>query len=214
MQGFVFGAGSFYGLREIPDSEHGDVIIAADGGYRICKELGIVPDLLLGDFDSLEDGLNCRHIPVERVPVEKDDTDLFLAVKKLLAQGCDTLHLYGGTGGARLDHTIANLQILLYIRRQNARGYLYDADFVWTVIENESFVIKKTVEWGLCSVFSLGGQAEGVSEQGLQYQLTNGILHSEYPMGVSNHILEPEAMITVRQGALLVGWELPTLYQK
>ncbi len=64
-------------------------------------------------------------------------------------------HLYGGTGGRRLDHTLANLQTLLYLRRRGARGYLYDNDFVWTVIENETIRVDKTVEWELfCPYFA------------------------------------------------------------
>ena len=205
---FIFAAGTFYGLREKPLP--GDLIIAADAGYRVCQALGIVPDLLLGDFDSMEQPSDFANI--HRSPVEKDDTDTMLAVKTALEQGCDTVYLYGGTGGKRLDHTLANLQTLLYLRRRGARGWLYDDDFVWTVVENESLTIEKTVEWGLFSAFCLGDRAEGIDETGFQYPLTDAVLTPEFPLGVSNHILEPVAVVTVRKGALAVGWQLPTLY--
>jgi thiamine pyrophosphokinase len=146
-----------------------------------------------------------------RSPVEKDDTDTMLAVKTALEQGCDEIYLYGGTGGKRLDHTLANLQTLWFIRRKGARGYLYDDDFVWTVVENESFTVKKTVEWGLFSVFCLGDRAEGVDETGFQYSLEDGVLTADFPLGVSNHIMEPEATVSVRKGALAIGWELEPL---
>ena len=203
---FIFAAGTFYGLRERPAS--GDLVIAADAGYRVCQQAGIVPDLLLGDFDSMDqpDFPNIR-----RSPVEKDDTDTMLAVKTALEEGCDTVYIYGGTGGKRLDHTLANLQTLLFLRRRGARGYLYDDDFVWTAIESESLTIEKTVEWGLFSAFCLGDRAEGIDETGFQYSLEDAVLTPEFPLGVSNHILEPTATITVRKGALAVGWELPTL---
>ena len=203
---FIFAAGTFYGLRERPAS--GDLVIAADAGYRVCQQAGIVPDLLLGDFDSMDqpDFPNIR-----RSPVEKDDTDTMLAVKTALEEGCDTVYIYGGTGGKRLDHTLANLQTLLFLRRRGARGYLYDDDFVWTAIESESLTIEKTVEWGLFSAFCLGDRAEGIDETGFQYPLADAVLTPEFPLGVSNHILEPTATITVRKGALAVGWELPTL---
>ena len=205
---FIFAAGTFYGLREKPLP--GDLIIAADAGYRVCQALGIVPDLLLGDFDSMEQPTDFANI--HRSPVEKDDTDTMLAVKTALEQGCDTVYLYGGTGGKRLDHTLANLQTLLYLRRRGARGWLYDDDFVWTVVENESLTIEKTVEWGLFSAFCLGDRAEGIDETGFQYPLTDAVLTPEFPLGVSNHILEPVAVVTVRKGALAVGWQLPALY--
>ena len=203
---FIFAAGTFYGLRECPVP--GDFVIAADAGYRTCRQAGIVPDLLLGDFDSMEQ----PDFPnIHRSPVEKDDTDTMLAVKTALEQGCDTVYIYGGTGGKRLDHTLANLQTLLFLRRRGARGYLYDDDFVWTVIENESLTVEKTVEWGLLSAFCLGDRAEGIDETGFQYPLSDAVLTPEFPLGVSNHIMEPTATVRVRKGVLAVGWQLPTL---
>lgn len=204
---FIFAAGTFYGLRERP--EPGDLVIAADAGYRTCQTAGVVPDVILGDFDSMEapgeGGQICR------LPVEKDDTDTLAAVKLGLERGCTAFYLYGGTGGKRLDHTLANLQTLLYLRRRGARGYLYDDEFVWTALENESLTVEKTVEWGLLSVFCLGDRAEGVCESGVQYPLANAVLTAEFPLGVSNHILEPQAHIRVGRGVLAVGWQLPPL---
>ena len=205
---FIFAAGTFYGLRMRPEKPE-DLVIAADAGYRTCRELGIVPDLLLGDFDSMDQPTDFANI--HRSPVEKDDTDTMLAVKTGLEQGCREFHLYGGTGGRRLDHTLANLQTLLYLRRRGARGYLYDNDFVWTVIENETIRVDKTVEWGLLSVFCLGDRARGVTETGVQYPLRDAELTAEFPLGVSNHILEPVAMVGVEAGTLAVGWELEPL---
>ena len=204
---FIFAAGTFYGLRERPAA--GDLVIAADAGYRTCRGAGIAPTVVLGDFDSME--APADGIQLLRLPVEKDDTDTLAAVRLGLERGCTEFHLYGGTGGKRLDHTVANFQTLLFLRRQGGRGFLHDDDFVWTVLENESITVKKTVEWGLLSVFSLGDRAEGVTETGVQYPLEDAELTNGFPMGVSNHILEAEAVISVRRGALLVGWELPPL---
>ena len=201
---FIFAAGTFYGLREQPAP--GDLVIAADAGYRSCREAGITPDLLLGDFDSMDQPPDFPN--VLRSPVEKDDTDTMLAVKTALDNECKEIYLYGGTGGVRLDHTLANLQSLLYLRRRNARGWMYDRDFLWTVIENETLTVERTVEWGLLSAFCLGADASGVDEEGVQYPLKDAVLSAEFPLGVSNHILEPTARITVRKGALAVGWQL------
>lgn len=207
---FIFSAGSFYGLREHPGE--GDLILAADAGYRYCLQLGIRPTQLLGDFDSMEQPEDFKD--VVRLPVEKDDTDTMLAVKAGLAQGCTEFYFYGATGGKRMDHTVANLQTLLYLRRHGAQGWIYDDDFVWTVIENETLTVKKSVEWGLLSVFCLGEGAEGVSEEGMQYSITDGEICNDYPFGVSNHILDEYAKISVKSGVLLVGWELPPLFNK
>lgn len=207
MTGFIFSAGTFYGLREVPSP--GDLVIAADAGYRTCRQAGIVPDLLLGDFDSMEQPEDFSK--VLRSPVEKDDTDTMLAVKTALERGCDVVHLYGASGGRRLDHTLANLQALLYLRRHGARGFLHDDDFLWTAIENETYTIRQTVEWGLFSAFCLGDRAEGVDEEGFQYPLRDAVLTPDFPLGVSNHIIAPAATVTVRCGALAVGWELEPL---
>jgi len=204
---FIFAAGTFFGLRERPVP--GDFVIAADAGYRVCLEAGVTPDLLLGDFDSMDQPEDFANI--HRSPVEKDDTDTMLAVKTALDNECKEIYIYGGTGGKRLDHTIANLQTLLYLRRRGARGWLYDDDFVWTVIEDEAMTISRRVEWGLFSAFCLGDKAEGIDLTGFQYPLKDAVLTPEFPLGVSNHILEPEATITVKKGALAIGWELEAL---
>ena len=203
---FIFAAGNFYGLRQLPKPE--DFIIAADAGLLTCTQAGLTPSLLLGDFDSLSPPPRTAGKTL-RLPVEKDDTDTLAAIRLGLEKGYKVFYLYGCTGGTRLDHTLANLQSLLFLRRQNARGYLYDDRFVWTAIENEALTIRRTVEWGLFSAFCLGGRAEGVDETGFQYPLKDAVLTPEFPLGVSNHILEPEATVHVRHGALLVGWELP-----
>lgn len=208
---FIFAAGTFYGLRERPGRD-GDLVIAADAGYLVCLREQIMPDLLLGDFDSMAPPADFAHI--RRLPVEKDDTDTLAALRTGLEAGCGEFYIYGGTGGKRLDHTLANLQSLLFLRRRGARGFLFDNDFLWTVIENESIRVAKTVEWGLLSAFCLGDRAEGVYETGLQYPLEDAVLTPDFPVGVSNHILEPEARVSVGHGALAVGWELPPLDSK
>jgi len=201
---FIFSAGSFYGTHLLPQA--GDLVIAADAGLLLCEKLNIVPDLVIGDFDSMDqpDGFeNC-----ERVPVEKDDTDTMLAVKRALDAGCEELHLYGGTGGKRLDHTLANLQTLAFICRRGARGFLYDDHFTWTVIENTTLQLPRTVDWGLLSLFAMDSTVEDITLTGLQYPLAHARLSPGFPLGVSNHIVEPLATVTCGSGLLLVGYEV------
>lgn len=127
---YIFGAGSFYGLDRRPRA--GDFIIAADGGWLACRKTGITPDLLLGDFDSLSTRPDFPNIL--RVPVEKDDTDTMLAVKTGLERGETEFHIYGGMGGRRTDHTIANFQALLYLARRGAQGWLYGQGERYTAV--------------------------------------------------------------------------------
>ena len=204
---WIIGAGEFTprGLSRAAE----DFVIAADAGLLLCERLGVRPDVVLGDFDSMD----VRQAPADciRVPVEKDDTDTMLALREGLRRGCDTFYLYGATGGARLDHTLANLQSLAFLLRHGARGYLYDQNFVYTAIENETLTLTREVEWGIVSLFSMGDRAEHITLEGLQYPLTDGTIDCGFPLGVSNHIVAPTARITVGRGPLLVGWELPKL---
>lgn len=202
----IFSAGTFYGLQRQPSPD--DYVIAADAGYLACLVAGVTPDLLLGDFDSLERPKDFPNA-IRTAPREKDETDTMLAVRAGLEQGCDTFYFYGATGGNRLDHTIANFQTLLWLRQQRARGFIYEEGFIWTVIENESMEITRAAENGLVSVFCMGRDARGVTLEGLHYPLENAVISADRPIGVSNQMLGSEARITVADGALLVGWELP-----
>ncbi len=103
-------------------------IIAADGGLRHTAALGLVPDIIIGDMDSVQD----REIPEGAIlyPTRKDDTDMMLAVKKGMALGADEIFLFGGMGG-RFDHTYANIQTLAYLAEHGVRGWLLDENHLF-----------------------------------------------------------------------------------
>ena len=173
---YIFGAGDFDGLEERPGAE--DYVIAADGGYTACRRAGVEPQLLLGDFDSLAEVPALPH--VERVPVEKDDTDMMLAIKRGLERGETLFHLYGGMGGQRTDHTVANLQALLYLADHGAEGWLHGRGERWTAIRDGSIVFPARPE-GILSVFCVGPDAEGVTIRGAQYPLEGATLTASVP---------------------------------
>ena len=196
----IFCAAGFDGLLEPLDES--DFIIAADGGLNHTKQLGIVPDAILGDFDSL------GYVPVGAnvYPVEKDDTDAMLAVRLGLKQGCREFLLYGSLDGPRLDHTVANFQTLQYLADRDAQGYLVGTDTLVTVIKNGTLRFPAGCT-GTVSVFCHGSDARGVTLTGLYYPLENGTLTPGFPLGVSNHFTDKEAIITVKDGSLLVLWD-------
>ena len=179
-----------------------DYVIAADGGLQHTQALGIEPQEILGDFDSL------GYIPQDaRVfPVEKDDTDAMLAARRGLALGFRELLYYGSLDGKRLDHTVANYQTLQYLADHGARGYLVGQDFLATVVKERRIFFPEGTE-GLISVFCLGADALGVSLRGLYYPLEGGTLTAGFPLGVSNHFTGAPAEISVEAGSLLVMWE-------
>lgn len=197
----IFGAAAFDALIQ-PVSKD-DLVIAADGGVLHCAKIGREPDVILGDFDSL------GYIPdgAQVFPVEKDDTDVMLAVRHGLQKGFREFLIYGGMDGKRLDHTVANFQTLSYLRRQGARGCLVGRDCAVTVISGETAVFSPDAE-GILSVFCMGSDATGVTVRGLKYELENGALSAEFPLGVSNHFVGTEGRISVRNGRLLLMWDV------
>lgn len=177
-------------------------VIAADGGLRHTEKLGIAPDAVLGDFDSLgfcPEGANV-------FPVEKDDTDAMLAVRLGLERGCGEFLLYGSLDGPRLDHTVANFQTLQFLADHGAAGYLIGNTTMVTVVKNGKITFPAGLS-GTISVFCMGPDAVGVTEKGLFYGLENGTLSSGFPLGVSNHFTGEAAEISVKNGSLLVLWE-------
>lgn len=178
-------------------------LIAADEGYARLRERGLTPNLAVGDFDSL--GAVPRDVPVVRHPVRKDDTDMLLAVREGLRRGYTRFLLYGGMGG-RLDHTLANLQTLSFLRQNGARGVLYGAGTAAVLLHNDSIVLPAKAQ-GDVSVFAYGGTARGVTERGLLYSLTDATLTPDFPLGVSNGFCGQDAVISVREGRLLLLWQ-------
>jgi len=205
----IFSAGDFDGLHdELHKVSSDDLIIAADAGYKNCHKSGFTPDIIIGDFDSMDEPSEPAK-EIIRVPVEKDDTDTMLAIKLGLERDCTEFHLYGATGGTRLDHTIANLQGLAYLANKSARAYIYDNNYVYTSIKDSSITIRKSFDWAIISIFCMGKPAEGVQISGALYPLDNGSLDANFPLGVSNHFGESDSVsISVKEGTLLIAWEL------
>ena len=195
---YIFAAGSFYGLVEKPNT--GDLVIAADAGYRCCAALGIRADLVVGDFDSMS--APAGEILL-RLPVEKDDTDTLYAMRLGLERDFRDFVVYGGTGGQRSDHTLANLQSLLFLVSHGAQGRLYGDGVVWRTLHEDRISFPASAR-GTLSLFCLDGEARGVTLRGLKYELTDGVLRSDFPLGVSNSFIGREASVEVTEGTLLM----------
>lgn len=180
----------------------GDYVIAADGGLTHTETLGVAPNEILGDFDSL------GYVPHDsRVfPTEKDDTDAMLAVRRGLSLGYREYWLYGSLDGPRLDHTIANIQTLRFLADHGARGYLIGLTTIVTLVENTSITFPRGCE-GTISVFCIGREAHGVTLEGLHYTLQEATIREGFPIGVSNLFTKDPAHICVKDGALLVLWD-------
>ncbi|MBQ6720083.1 MAG: thiamine diphosphokinase [Oscillospiraceae bacterium] len=196
----IFCAAEFDALLQ--PIRRADHVIAADGGVRHTEKLGIVPDEILGDFDSL--GYTPAGANV--FPVEKDDTDAMLAVRRGLSLGFREFLLYGSLDGPRLDHTVANFQTLQFLADRGAFGILAGINTLAAVVKNGSLSFPAGCS-GTVSVFCMGADAHGVTLRGLYYPLENGTLTAGFPLGVSNHFTREEAEIAVKNGSLLILWE-------
>ena len=196
----IFCAGEFDALARPLEPE--DYVIAADGGFRHTQALGITPHEILGDFDSL------GYVPegARVFPVEKDDTDAMLAVRRGLSLGYRSFLLYGSLDGSRLDHTVANFQTLEFLCGHGGHGYLVGKDTLVTVVKDGGIFFPAQCQGGI-SLFCLGPDARGVNIRGLLYPLKDGTLTSGFPLGASNHFTGEPAEITVSRGSLLVIWE-------
>ena len=177
-----------------------DLLIAADGGYDTASKNSLLPDIVLGDFDSL--GFVPSGENVVCLPTQKDDTDTLAAVKIGLNKGFKSFYIYGALGG-RIDHTLANIQTLSFIAEKGGKGFLVGDNEVVTLIKNSTLTLSYQNS-GIVSVFAYGGAAEGVSIKGLSYEIFDAQLEPSFPLGVSNEFCGKPASITVNDGALLI----------
>lgn len=203
---YIIGAGEFQAEYFHPNET--DYLIAADGGLAFFEKMGIVPDLVIGDFDSMGKILpsneykSKKKMSIKKLPEEKDDTDLLAAIKEGLEIGCKEFYIFGGTGG-RIDHTIANMQCLVFLSKRGCLGHLYGIGYEMTAITNDKIEFPPK-EKGVIAVFSMGDKAEGVYLKGLKYELTNAFVTNDFPIGVSNEFLGITSTIEVQNGTLLI----------
>ena len=195
---YIVGAGDNYGLDFVP--RPGDYVIAADGGLNHLEQSGIKADLLIGDFDTLQ--YKPDHPNVITLNEEKDDTDTLAAMREGINLGYTVFHIYCGMGG-RVEHTIANVQLLAYLSQSDRKGFLFGRDCIMTAITNGSMAFSKHAK-GSVSVFSFSGKSTGVYLKGLKYELHNATLTSTFPIGVSNEFTGKESGVTVENGTMLV----------
>ncbi len=195
---YIVGAGENRATAFCPDST--DFVIAADGGLSVLQKRHIRTDLILGDFDSL------GYVPDEQNlvlhPTHKDETDMMLACREGLARGYKNFCLYGGLGGTRISHTVANLQTLVWLADQGASGTLYGDGCEIMLLRNDCVTFDESCK-GFLSVFAVGGTAV-VTLEGLEYELDHATLNDRYPLGVSNAFCGKEACVTAHEGDLLV----------
>ena len=182
-----------------------ELVISADSGARHCRALGIVPDIALGDFDSIDRSdysrLEEAGTEILRFPVEKDMTDSELAVETAISRGCSRIILLGAAG-SRLDHSLSNLFLLKKMHDANVEGIIADDKYEVRLVSGS--IRLKREEGVFVTLLPFGGDASGVSTRGLYFPLDNAVLKTGSSLGVSNRFSEDEAYVEVKEGLLLV----------
>ncbi|MCL2630292.1 MAG: thiamine diphosphokinase [Firmicutes bacterium] len=192
------------GKRDLTAFERGagDFLIAVDKGADYLCDFGLVPDLVIGDFDSISQEPSGKE--VIRLNREKDETDTLSAVKLGLKRGYKNFKLFCALGG-RLSHTVANIQTLKYLAENGYHGEIISKDTSLTAVCGKALTVKND-NFTFVSVFSLSESAT-VTLTGFKYPLDNFLLSSSNPVGVSNEFLNKTAVVEVKSGCVLVVLE-------
>ena len=177
-----------------------DFIVFCDSGLKHLEALQVKSGLIVGDFDSHDN----PHLDVETIvlPCEKDDTDTVFAVKEAIKRGYNEFLLIGVIG-ARLDHTLGNVSILLYLDSLGKKGTIIDDYSEMEIVSSEPVYIDDSFAY--FSLLNIYGIAKGITIENAKYPLNNAEITCEYQYGVSNEITPGmTAKVTVKEGKLLL----------
>lgn len=176
-----------------------DFIVFCDSGLKHLEPLQVKPGLIVGDFDSHDN----PHFDVETIvlPCEKDDTDTVFAVKEAINRGYSDFLLIGVVG-ARLDHTLGNISILLYLDSIGKKGYVVDDYSEMEIVSDKPAYIEES--YSFFSLLNVSGTAKGITIKNAKYPLNDEEITCEYQYGISNEVIGETAEISIREGKLLL----------
>lgn len=181
-----------------------DTLLAADGGFNNLRKLGLRPDMVIGDQDSMTAAdlrwIEAEEIPVQRFPSAKDETDLELAVRYACLQKPAAIRIACAFGG-RLDQTLGNLFLLIEPTLMGIDTRLEDGETEAFIIIQEQRIQGKMGD--IVSLIPLGEQVQGIHTKGLRYSLDGETLFPERTRGISNEMLAPEAFVRLKAGKLI-----------
>jgi thiamine pyrophosphokinase len=206
MQAIIFANGDLHPSELELEFGKDDFLIAADGGSRHCAILGIIPNVLIGDFDSTDPDLilawEGMGVEVIRHPEDKDQTDLELAFLHAQSRGASKILVYGAIGG-RLDMTLGNLVLLAHPSLKLSVKLAYGRETVRLLREGELLTLPGATG-DTISLIALSSKGAQVTAKGLEYPLEKSILGFGTTRGISNRLTNNQATIHVEKGALAV----------
>ncbi|HZJ77153.1 MAG TPA: thiamine diphosphokinase [Oscillospiraceae bacterium] len=186
--------------------KNSNYIICADGAIKYLMDLNVYPDLLVGDLDSINkkalEWVRKNNIRVQQFPVKKDMTDTELAVEFALEQKPNKIIITGATG-TRIDHSLSNIMLLYRIHKMGVNAVIIDEINYITITDN---ILKMKCQIGqTISIIPIGGDAKGVTLEGLEYSIINYNIEMGSSLGISNKSTAKEIIISVKDGILLVA---------
>lgn len=206
MRGVLVGSGGNLKLEDFRfESLKSDILVAVDGGLDYCIQANLVPDIIVGDLDSMSKRafkyMEDNAIEILKFPKEKDWTDMKLAANYLIDKGCSEISIYGGTG-SRLDHTLANIYLLDHILNRGARGRVIDEN-------NEIYLIEDnmTLENGddrYISFIPIRNEGTIITLEGFKYPLDRKDVEYLSNLGISNETIGEKSYISIEKGRVLV----------
>lgn len=206
MRAAIIGSGPLRPTRALRELvRRAGLIVCADGGLRAARAMRVAPHVVIGDFDSagpvLRTWARRKGARLIEHPREKDRTDLELAVGYAIEAGAAELDLLGVLG-ARIDHTLANIALLIQIAGRGKRARILAGRVELFLAGGQTAIGGR--QGDLVSLLPLSNSVAGVTTRGLKYPLADAVLHNTTTLGVSNEITEPPAAVSVSQGWLLV----------
>ncbi len=182
-----------------------DIVICCDGGSRYLFEEGIIPHYIIGDLDSSVPEIikffENKNVIFKKFNSKKDETDMELSIDFAISLGAKEITILGATG-SRLDHTLANINLLIKTADTNVKTFIIDKNNKITITNSN---IKITGKKGdLLSLIPLTTKVEGVSTFGLEYPLNDATMYIGKSLGISNVMENETAIISVKNGYLLV----------
>ncbi len=194
-------------LSKLFIQENFNLIIVADSGLISADRVRILPDYIVGDFDSVPEAILNRYrnhsAPIKTYPREKDKTDTQIAIELALKHTPSSITIVGATG-SRLDHTLANVHLLMLLLQHKVDAFIVDQNNK-LYLKQESFHIEKSTQFGdYVSLLPFGEAVKGLTLKGFYYPLDDVVLSPGSSLGISNEIVDETARVEFREGIILV----------
>jgi len=199
MKAFIYTGGEIFpdNIKSAPQGD--DLIIAADSGWLNAKKLGVTPCIVVGDLDSLGEGVLPPEVELIRLPSQKDVTDTKEAVEVAVERGATEITIIGGLSG-RLDHTLANLSLLEDLQARGVYASACDGRQRVRFVNSSSILVGRGI-YKYLSVVAADEKVKGLEIDGTKYKLKNGTLKRRFQFAVSNEIDGNCALVSAKKGA-------------